>query len=135
MFWKRQNFRARNQISGFWEWRWGEGTDSEGTGGNLGSDGAVLGLDCGVITRLCQNSSNCIPKKGEFLNANSNNLNANYTPVSLAYTSAHTGRLISWLESGLPGCLGNGHWDIACVIHYDFVADFVYKKSGAAKNI
>lgn len=90
MFWKRQNFRARNQISGFWEWRWGEGTDSERTGGNLGSDGAVLGLDCGVITRLCQNSSNCVPKKGEFLNANSNNLNANYTPVSLPYTYAHT---------------------------------------------
>lgn len=32
----------------------------------MGGDGALLSLDCGVITRLCQHSSNCIPKKGEF---------------------------------------------------------------------
>jgi len=61
MSWKKHKFRDRNQISGCGEWRSGQGA-----GGNLENDGAVLCLDCGIITRPGQSSSNCVPKKGEF---------------------------------------------------------------------
>lgn len=54
-------FTARHQAGGCGEWRWGQGA-----GGDLGNDGAVLCLDCGIVTRPCQSSSNCMPKKGEF---------------------------------------------------------------------
>ena len=39
---------------------------SKGAGRNLGGGGAVRGLDCGVITRLCQHPSNWKRIKGEF---------------------------------------------------------------------
>ena len=60
-FWKRQNTRHKNQISGCQELEAGVEVDDKGEPGSVLGDKAVLYLGCGgdyMIVGICQNSNN-----------------------------------------------------------------------------
>ena len=66
-FWKRQNYKGRNQIGDWQGLGWGRGADYKGAQRNLGGDGTVLYSDCGGDHICLSELTELYAERGEYI--------------------------------------------------------------------